>query len=35
MDRADFIVRAPGALHTAGSKEGAVVLLFYSVCSDG
>ena len=26
----DFIVRAPGALHTAGSEEGAVVLLFYS-----
>ena len=26
----DFIVRAPGALHTAGSKAGAVVLLFYS-----
>ena len=26
----DFIVRAPRALHTAGSKEGAVVLLFYS-----
>ena len=29
-DPGDFIVRAPGALHTAGSKEGAVVLLFYS-----
>ena len=26
----DFIVRAPGALHTAGSEEGALVLLFYS-----
>ncbi len=26
----DFIVRAPGAMHTAGSKDGAVVLLFYS-----
>ena len=26
----DFIVRAPGALHTAGSEAGAVVLLFYS-----
>ena len=26
----DFIVRAPGAMHTAGSVDGAVVLLFYS-----
>ena len=26
----DFIVRAPGAMHSAGSEEGAVVLLFYS-----
>jgi anti-sigma factor ChrR (cupin superfamily) len=26
----DFIVRAPGATHTSGSKSGAVVLLFYS-----
>ena len=26
----DFIVRAPGAMHTAGSKTGATVLLFYS-----
>jgi len=26
----DFIVRPPGALHTAGSGEGALVLLFYS-----
>lgn len=25
----DFIVRAPGAMHTAGSVDGAVVLLFY------
>ena len=31
----DFIVRAPGALHTAGSKEGAVVLLFYSPAPTG
>ena len=31
----DFIVRAPGALHTAGSKEGAVVLLFYSPVPTG
>ena len=26
----DFIVRAPDAMHTAGSKTGATVLLFYS-----
>lgn len=26
----DFIVRAPGAMHTGGSKNGAVVLLIYS-----
>ncbi|XXK22849.1 cupin domain-containing protein [Arenicellales bacterium nBUS_48] len=26
----DLIVRAPGTLHTAGSKTGATVLLFYS-----
>lgn len=26
----DFIVRAAGAMHTAGSETGAVVLLFYS-----
>jgi len=26
----EYIVRAPGALHTAGSTTGAVVLLFYS-----
>ena len=25
-----YIVRAPGALHTAGSENGALVLLFYS-----
>jgi len=25
----DFIVRAPGAPHTAGSREGALVLLVY------
>ena len=31
----DFIVRASGALHTAGSKEGAVVLLFYSPAPTG
>ena len=30
----DFIVRAPGALHTAGSEEGALVLLFYSPRQD-
>ena len=26
----DFIVRAPGAIHTGGSKSGALVLLIYS-----
>ncbi len=26
----DFIVRAPGAIHTGGSKNGALVLLIYS-----
>jgi anti-sigma factor ChrR (cupin superfamily) len=26
----EYIVRAPGAMHTAGSDTGAVVLLFYS-----
>jgi anti-sigma factor ChrR (cupin superfamily) len=26
----ELIVRVPGAMHTAGSKTGAVVLLFYS-----
>lgn len=25
----EFIVRAPGAMHSAGSENGAVVLLFY------
>jgi len=27
----DFIVRAPGAIHTGGSDSGALVLLVYSV----
>jgi quercetin dioxygenase-like cupin family protein len=26
----EYIVRAPGAMHTAGSDTGALVLLFYS-----
>jgi anti-sigma factor ChrR (cupin superfamily) len=26
----EYIVRAPGAMHSAGSEDGAVVLLFYS-----
>jgi len=26
----EYIVRAPGAMHTAGSDNGALVLLFYS-----
>ena len=30
----DFIVRAPGAMHTAGSDDGATVLLFYSAATD-
>ena len=30
----EFIVRAPGAMHSAGSEAGAVVLLFYSPPSD-
>jgi len=29
----EYIVRAPGAMHTAGSEDGAVVLLFYSPAS--
>lgn len=26
----EFVVRAPGAMHSAGSEDGALVLLFYS-----
>ena len=26
----EFIVRAPGSMHSAGSETGALVLLFYS-----
>lgn len=26
----EYIIRAPGAMHTAGSDSGALVLLFYS-----
>ena len=26
----DYVVRAPGAMHSAGSKDGALVILFYS-----
>lgn len=29
----EFIVRAAGAMHSAGSEDGAVVLLFYSPAS--
>ena len=29
----DFIVRMPGAMHTAGSRDGALVLLVYSPCA--
>jgi anti-sigma factor ChrR (cupin superfamily) len=30
MRAGDYACRAPGAMHTAGSQEGAVVLLIYS-----
>ena len=30
----DYIVRAPGAMHTAGSETGALVMLFYSAATD-
>ena len=30
----DYIVRAPGAMHTAGSETGALVLLFYSAAAE-
>ena len=30
----DYIVRAAGAMHTAGSDDGAIVLLFYSESAD-
>ena len=26
----DYIIRAPGAMHTAGSRDGALVMLVYS-----
>jgi len=26
----EYILRAPGVMHTAGSEEGAIVILFYS-----
>ncbi len=29
----EFVVRAPGAMHSAGSEDGALVLLFYSPAS--
>ena len=29
----EYILRAPGAMHTAGSKDGALVILFYSAFS--
>lgn len=29
----DYIIRAPGTMHSAGSEDGAVVLLFYSPVS--
>ncbi|MDH3388950.1 MAG: cupin domain-containing protein [Gammaproteobacteria bacterium] len=31
----EFIVRAPGAMHSAGSEDGAIVLLFYSPKTGG
>ena len=30
MEAGDFVCRSPGAPHTAGSDEGATVLLFYT-----
>jgi anti-sigma factor ChrR (cupin superfamily) len=30
----DYIVRAPGAMHTAGSETGALVMLFYSAAAE-
>ena len=30
----DYVVRAPGAMHTAGSETGALVMLFYSAAAD-
>jgi anti-sigma factor ChrR (cupin superfamily) len=30
----EFIVRAPGAMHSAGSEQGALLLLVYSPASD-
>ena len=29
----DYVIRAPGTMHSAGSEDGAVVLLFYSPAS--
>lgn len=31
----DYAVRAPGAMHSAGSRQGALVLLFYSPAPGG
>lgn len=30
MRTSDYVCRAPGAMHTAGSDEGAIVLLVYT-----
>jgi anti-sigma factor ChrR (cupin superfamily) len=30
----DYIVRAPGAMHTAGSESGALVMLVYSAAAE-
>lgn len=30
MKAGDFVCRSPGARHTAGSEQGALVLLFYT-----
>jgi quercetin dioxygenase-like cupin family protein len=30
MKAGDYVCRAPGAMHTAGSEEGAIVLLVYT-----
>lgn len=29
----DYVIRAPGTMHSAGSEDGAAVLLFYSPVS--
>lgn len=33
-NQGEFIIRSPGTMHTTGSENGAVVLLFFSPVSD-